>query len=653
MKPTTYFIIFEIKIMEYSFLFQFSFQVVGFNPYSVHASAIHPTRNASIPGFSSSTHVTIPVYARTVGVSEIQFPHIYGGHVRLNGQEICYRSFSTTAGEMLCQSKGLKYGFHNRTMVYNRYTSQLLHCSAPSISFCYAFQRFCNEAVDLHCTVTTTGVPTLVRLVNGKQETEGRVELLHDGKWGTVCDDDFDKADGDVICKMIGYKEASQVFKFAHFSNGYGPIWLDNLQCTGLERDIADCSSNGWGNSDCGHGEDAGVSCEPYEFGYVPFNQGVTVGNPCTLTSTPCLNGGTCIVNSNYGYTCKCMEGFGGTYCQSGGARVTTKGTCHINHCQNGGTCYQNGPQSVFYCVCPNGYTGNTCQSAIIDNQVSVECMDDGWNITVNLSLLRQKYPDFNPDECYIGLDNSNCTGHEEENQLHFGQNFEDCKTSEKNLTEGVEYRNELICARHDPLYHFIIREIRLRVNLLCKFFAPLTSKDRQVHLRYFEDPMLSRSKSIDSCSVGEKLYVRAYSDVMDSRIKMILSHCYVTPKVITDHSMQYYIIKNGCVIDPNAVIFYQTAHETRFSFQYFDFSTDHDSVQLYCNATFCQTNDHSLACQPKCANHVFRSLRGDNLKDNKEDHTSLMSKYLIHTKPASIYPSIEPALTQDIKISD
>lgn len=68
----------------------------------------------------------------------------------------------------------------------------------------------------------------------------------------------------------------------------------------------------------------------------------------------------------------------------------------------------------------------------LVDNQVSVECMDDGWNITVNLSLLRQKYPDFNPDECYIGLDNSNCTGHEEENQLHFGQNFEDCKTSEK-----------------------------------------------------------------------------------------------------------------------------------------------------------------------------------------------------------------------------
>lgn len=53
----------------------------------------------------------------------------------------------------------------------------------------------------------------------------------------------------------------SQVFKYAHFSNGYGPIWQDNLQCVGNETDIGDCPSNGWGNTDCGHGEDAGVSC--------------------------------------------------------------------------------------------------------------------------------------------------------------------------------------------------------------------------------------------------------------------------------------------------------------------------------------------------------------------------------------------------------
>lgn len=47
----------------------------------------------------------------------------------------------------------------------------------------------------------------VVRFINGEFEMEGRVELLYDGKWGMVCDDMFDKVDGDVICRMIGYKE--------------------------------------------------------------------------------------------------------------------------------------------------------------------------------------------------------------------------------------------------------------------------------------------------------------------------------------------------------------------------------------------------------------------------------------------------------------
>lgn len=119
-----------------------------------------------------------------------------------------------------------------------------------------------------------------------------------------------------------------------------------------------------------------------------------------------------------------------------------------------------------------------------------------------------------------------------------------------QNLTEGIEYSNELLCARHDRLYHFIIREVRLQVKLLCKFFSldvvSSTPTDRQVHLQYFSDPALTRAKDFNRCQAGEKLYVRALSDVTDSNIKMRLSHCYITPAVITDLGMQYYIIKDG-----------------------------------------------------------------------------------------------------------
>lgn len=43
--------------------------------------------------------------------------------------------------------------------------------------------------------------------------------------------------------------------------DGSGPIWLDNLECTGSESTLFDCQAEPLGESNCSHSEDVGVSC--------------------------------------------------------------------------------------------------------------------------------------------------------------------------------------------------------------------------------------------------------------------------------------------------------------------------------------------------------------------------------------------------------
>ena len=104
-------------------------------------------------------------------------------------------------------------------------------------------------------------VATTVRLVGGRGSHEGRVEILYNGAWGTVCDDEWGLIDAGVVCRQLGFSGANSVNVSIHYRGGKGPIWLDDVRCGGNESRLDQCHHNGVGVHNCYHDEDVGVVC--------------------------------------------------------------------------------------------------------------------------------------------------------------------------------------------------------------------------------------------------------------------------------------------------------------------------------------------------------------------------------------------------------
>ncbi len=168
-----------------------------------------------------------------------------------------------------------------------------------------------------------------IRLVDGGDEKEGRVEICADddtgdntpARWGTVCDDYWTDDDADVACRALGYERSEPYagrFRSSRFGAGAGPVWLDDMLCAGNESSLLDCplasgrtARDAIGVHNCKSGEIVGVRCmaasdvtRPYANGRVDitgtgadgyYGPGDTIRVTLTFTETVTVDtaGGT------------------------------------------------------------------------------------------------------------------------------------------------------------------------------------------------------------------------------------------------------------------------------------------------------------------------------------------------------------------------
>lgn len=137
-----------------------------------------------------------------------------------------------------------------------------------------------------------------LRLVGGRVESEGRVEVCHNDHWGTMCDDGWGAEEAQVVCRQLGFGKDGVVvccvvcccnvvycyyivvdmltrcslpcldanlaipLGSLAFGGGNGLIFVDNIRCRGHESSIRMCSKSLTGTHNCRHIEDVGIVCQ-------------------------------------------------------------------------------------------------------------------------------------------------------------------------------------------------------------------------------------------------------------------------------------------------------------------------------------------------------------------------------------------------------
>ncbi|KAL1777961.1 CD5 antigen-like [Sigmodon hispidus] len=122
-----------------------------------------------------------------------------------------------------------------------------------------------TEDAGARCDNPDNDIP-LVRLVEGPGRCQGRLEVLHQGQWSSVCKAGWNLRASKVVCRQLGCGRALLTHRCCNKKiQGKGPIWMRHVSCSGQEANLQDCPLRPLENQ-CTHDEDTWMECEdPFE----------------------------------------------------------------------------------------------------------------------------------------------------------------------------------------------------------------------------------------------------------------------------------------------------------------------------------------------------------------------------------------------------
>ncbi|KAF7657056.1 hypothetical protein LDENG_00032330, partial [Lucifuga dentata] len=479
----------------------------------------------------------------------------------------------------------------------------------------------------------STAVEGQVRLANGGNSScSGRVEIFHSGQWGTVCDDEWDLVDAQVACRQLGCGRVLSAPHSARFGQGIGPIWLDNVRCTGSESKLTDCSHQGFGSHNCYHSEDAGVVCE--------------AGFPVRLVNSDNRCSGRVEVYHDGQWGTVCDDAWdlndAQVVCRQLGCGTALSAPHNAQFGQGSGPiwlanvgCFRNEP-SITDCQ----HQGFGVHNCVHSEDAGVRCEFQSPPLLASELICDR-------DQLQIGLHLADMvsSGLNALSGHLVGRNCSYVRVRDDIVWFEVERRtgscgntlttNSTHAIYSNSLFIYPVSNVSfvLPVSLPFSCAYPL---DTDTSLNVSILPFLAHGGGISGTGsrarasmslfrysnftepypagqitlpVGSALHVGASVEESDPSFVVVLENCYATHSSNPNDPMRYFLIQNKCPTDQRQVSVVRSglSLQARFSALLFLLQDEYRDVFLHCSLSLC--NHRNFSCVPVCTRRTYRSV--------------------------------------------